>query len=129
MVVVENVEKKLIEIFNKYQIQTVGNGYIDCICPKNNIERFISAIDELHVKIDGFTWWCFSANGHQACGMGGPKNKFGEGFYSEVDSGLIELKNNRGYKHYLLNEFPYSSEYKECLVPGFWLSIPPPPPK
>ena len=124
MKIVSDVNKSLQDILKKCHVQPVGSGYIDCICPKENIERFISAIDELHVKIDGFTWWCFSNNEHQPCGMGGPKNKYGEGFYSEIDSGLIEFQNNESYKRYLLKEFPNSSEYNKCFVPGFWLSLP-----
>jgi hypothetical protein len=119
------IKKSLHDIFTEYHVQPVGNRYTDCICPKENIERFISAIDELHVKIDGFTWWCFSVDGHPPCGKGGPQNEYGEGFYSEIDdSGLIEFQDNESYKHYLLNEFPNSIEYKECLAPGFWLTLP-----
>jgi hypothetical protein len=119
-----NVNKVLQDIFAKYHIQPVGSGYIDCICPKENIESFIMAIDGLNVKIDGFTWWCFSVNGHQPCGMGGPKNEYGDGFYSEIESGLMEFQSNESCKNYLLNEFPSSGEYKDCFVPGFWLTLP-----
>ena len=120
-----DIKETLHNLFEKLHVQPVGNGYIDCICPKENIGEFISALDKLNVKIDGFTWWCFSVDGHQACGMGGPKNQYGNGFYSEMyESTLIEFKDNESYKHYLLNEFPNSSNYKECLVPGFWLTLP-----
>ena len=120
-----DIKKPLQNIFEKYHVQPVGSGYIDCICPKENIEEFISALDELRVKIDGFTWWCFSVNGHQPCGMGGPKNQYGEGFYSEMEeSGLVEFQDNESCKRYLIEKFPSSSEYKDCLVPGFWLTLP-----
>jgi len=120
-----DIKKSLQNIFEEYHVQPIGNGYIDCICPKENIEGFILALDELNVRIDGFTWWCFSDKNHQPCGMGGPQNKYGEGFYSEMgDSGLIEFQSNEEYKYYLLNDFQKSNNYKDCLVPGFWLSLP-----
>ena len=117
-----DTKKKLQDAFEKNHIQPAGEGYIDCICPRENIEEFISLLNELNVAIEGFTWWCFSNNEHQPCGMGGPQNQYGQGFYSEIDSGLIEFQDNESYRHYLLDVFPSSREYKECLVPGFWLN-------
>ena len=119
-----NIVNLLDGVFDKYHVQAVGDGYIDCICPRESIEGFIMELNKLEVQIDGFTWWCFSNSEHHPCGMGGPRNKYGEGFYSELATcGLFDLQDNDSYKHYLLDVFPSSSEYKECLVPGFWLNV------
>ena len=121
----KDIVKRLNEIFDEFHVQSVGNGYIDCICPKESIEGFISELDKLNIKIEGFTWWCFSNENHPPCGMGGPKNKYGEGFYSEMgNSGLIKFQSNEEYKHYLLENFQKSNDYKDCLRPGFWLKLP-----
>ena len=120
------IEKSLKNIIKKYSVQPAGSGYIDCICPKENIEGFISALSELNVTIEGFTWWCFSDSSHEPCGMGGPRNKYGEGFYSEMQKKSVfdKYEDNESYKNYLLNEFLNSREYQPCLVPGFWLILP-----
>ncbi len=112
------------ETLEYYHIQPVGKGYIDCICPRESIDGFITRLSLLGIKIEGFTWWCFSDSKHPPCGMGGPKNKYGEGYFSEMQmQGVFDLESNEEYHNYLVNIFPYSKEYKDCLVPAFWLKI------
>ena len=126
--------KQFQKICSEFHVQPVGRvGFlmrvmpktfaIDCICPTESIEGFIDAIDALGVKIDGFTWWCFSSKDHPPCGMGGPMNEYGEGYFSEMQDEMVRLQGNESYKHYLLNEFPNSDNYRKCLFPGFWLSL------
>lgn len=107
---------------NDLHIQSVGNGFVDMICPKENIEKFIDEMDRLHIKIIGFTWWCYVAEGHTPCGMGGPKNRFGPGWHSEISMGdLIRVNSNKQLRKYLLEVYPSSKEYKPCYTPAFWL--------
>ena len=109
-------------IMDELHIQSVGNGYTDLICPKENAGKFIDAMDRLHIKIRGITWWCHVTEGHEACGMGGLKNKFGQGWYSEIPlTGLIHCDSNNQLRKYLLEEYPASKEFKECYTPAFWL--------
>ena len=110
------------KIMNDLHIQAAGNGFTDLICPKENIEKFIDEIDRLNIRIIGITWWCHVTEGHEPCGMGGPKNKFGSGWYSEVPlDDLIRFESNEHLRKYLLEEYPVSEAYKECFVPAFWL--------
>lgn len=109
-------------IMEKLHIQPVGNGYIDMICPVQNIGEFIDRIDELGITIKGFTWWCHVHGDHQPCGLGGPRDRYEDGWFSEIPMDkVICFESNKKLKHYLLVEYPDSHEYKECYVPAFWL--------
>ena len=117
-----NSKNDLQRIIDELHIQAIGNGYIDLICPKENAGKFIDEMDKLHIKIIGITWWCHVTEGHEPCGTGGPKNKFGPGWYSEIPlTDLIRFESNKELRQYLLKEYPASKEYKECHMPAFWL--------
>lgn len=111
------------KIIEECRITAAGNGYTDLICPKENIKQFVIAVTGLDIKIIGFTLWCYVTENHKPCGMGGPKNKFGNGYYSEMQTDIIELKNNKEVFDFLLYEWEKQENYKECLVPGFWLKL------
>lgn len=115
--------KKVDEIVERLHIQTVGNGYIDMICPKENIGAFIDEMNALGIRIYGFTWWCYATDSHKPCGMGGPKNRYGEGRYSEIEMGKVILHDscNNEIRDFLLNAWPNSEDYKPCHTPAFWL--------
>lgn len=114
---------KIKTIFEKLKIQPVGNGLIDLICPIENADLFITEMDKSGIIIKGFTWWCHVTGDHKPCGMGGPKNKFGEGWFSEVlpMGEVITFENNEEYRNFFLYEWKKSSNYKPCFCPGFWL--------
>lgn len=84
LISVNDKKIRLDENMKKLSVQPVGNGYIDCICPFANVEPFINTMNKLNIKITGFTWWCLVINGHEPCGMGGPRNIYGSGWYSEI---------------------------------------------
>lgn len=118
-------KEKLDKLIKECKITPVGNGYIDLICPKKYIEKFIKGLSKLEIGIIGFTWWCNVTKVHKPCGMGGPKNKYGNNWYSEIQMGkVITFKNNEEFLNYLIAEWKNSSDYKECYVPGFWLKVP-----
>ncbi|MHB1130932.1 MAG: hypothetical protein ACYC4L_00905 [Chloroflexota bacterium] len=82
-------------------VQPVGRGYIDCICPKANIAGFIDAMNKLGIRITEFTWWCFVDEGHKSCGYGGPSNRFGPGWYSEIGMATTyEVSSNEEARKY-----------------------------
>lgn len=115
-----NIDK----ILNEFKIQKLGSGYIDLICPTENISKFIDKMNDLNIKITGFTWWCHATSTHKACGMGGSKCKYTDGWYSEIQMNhIIEFDNNEEIRKFLLTEYPESREYKPCYRPGFWLNI------
>ncbi len=111
-------------IAQRFNITIVGSGYIDWICPKDNISGFIDEMERIGVKITGFTWWCHVCDGHKPCGLGGPLDEYGNGWYSEICFGDVhEFSNHSALRRYLFEEYPASAEYKACYVPAFWLDI------
>lgn len=114
---------KIEELKNVLQIEPVGNGYIDMICPMENAERFIDETEKMGLRIYGLTWWCKVTKFHKPCGMGGPKSKYGNYWYSEVCSlgDVITFDSNADVREFLTEYYPKSKEYKKCHNPGFWL--------
>ncbi|MDF9824482.1 hypothetical protein M2475_000800 [Breznakia sp. PF5-3] len=116
----------------RLKIVIVGRGYIDMITPYSVIKDFINVLNNLNIRIDGFTWWCHAKDEHKACGFGGPPDYDGKGYYSEIQMGSVMelcnefdvLKCNNTYLNFFLNEYPYRNDYKKCYVPGFWIDIP-----
>ncbi len=110
------------EKLNMLKIQPVGNGLIDLICPLENIDDFIDACNSERIEIKGFTWWCHVTDGHIPCGMGGPKSRYFDGWFSEIRMGDVhKLKDNETYRGYFRNIWPCEDNYHECWWPAFWL--------
>lgn len=114
---------KVDKVIKRLHIQPVGNGYIDMICPKENIAAFVNEMDALGVRIYGFTWWCHVTDDHKPCGLGGPHDKYGDGWYSEISvlGDVVAVESNDDVRRFFLETYPESKEYKPCRVPGFWL--------
>ena len=111
---------ELEEIFKRLCIIPVGSGFLELICPKDSISEFIDEMDRLNIKITGFSWWCHVTEGHRPCGMGGPENEYGDGWYSEIEMGAFtKLSNNDAYRRFFASEYPNSKDYKPCRVPAF----------
>lgn len=106
-------------IMNENKVQSVGSGYIDCICPLDNIENFVNNIQNIGCKIDSFTIWeVVNENGLNRVGMGGPRNKFGSGWYSEV----VDFYQTFHSIRQVMNELSKLSSVHNCdFVPGFWI--------
>lgn len=94
----------------------------DLICPPQNIKAFIEKCNQQNISIKGLTWWCHVTEGHEPCGMGGPKSIYFDGWFSEIQmDNIISFETNSECLDFLLNEWKNSSEYKACYWPGFWL--------
>lgn len=119
-----NVLNSLLE---KYKVQPVGNGYIDCIIAEN-IEPFIGELENLHIAVTGVSWWYFCKNGSKnipSLAMGGPKSKYYNGWFAEMNVGITEFCDcsNEKVIEYLTNGVKKEKFYNENLVPGLWLSV------
>jgi hypothetical protein len=120
-----NQKEHLDKVMEDLQVQPVGSGYIDCICPSRNIGMFIDSLNKLDIKISELTWWCFVDDAHEACGLGGPPNRFGTGWYSEMPfQETLKFSDNEKVRNFLLSEWPKSRDYQACYTPGFWLVVP-----
>ena len=142
--------QSLIEgLLEKFQAQPVGYGYIDLILERESSIRLIEEFTKLPIAIARLTWWCHFTPETKlkfSCphGMGGPINKFGEGFFSECvqfpDYAVAELPNspdefllspdnfaeecNKAVVNYIKNVLPFESFYSPCLYAGLWLNVP-----
>ncbi len=119
-------KKKLDSLILKYNVTVVGKGYLECICPYQNIENFIDDVSKLDIKIAGFCWWCFVPDdgSHTPCGYGGPAVK--DGYYSEIihTFKFYEFDTLDLMKAYLLHEYKNEPDYHACFHPAFYLNVP-----
>lgn len=115
-------QAELEAIIKRLHMHCVGMGFLEIICPQNSIVEFIDEMDKLHIDITGFSWWCHVTEGHEPCGMGGPRDRYGDGWYSEIEMGdFTSLDSNDAYRRYFTIEYPDSKDYKPCRVPAFSL--------
>jgi len=136
-------------LLEKYQAQPVGDGYIDLILDKDISLVLIQEFTKLHVAVERLTWWCHvtaQTKTTLGCphGMGGPQNRYGEGWFSECvqypDFFVIEAlhpldessmspeifatKCNELATHYIKDVFPSEGFYSPCLHIGLWVHVP-----
>jgi hypothetical protein len=92
----QNAIEHLLEV---YRVQPVGNGYIDLILSCDRAILLIEELAKLPVAVTNLTWWCSCTTESKVqfgCphGMGGPLNRFGEGWFSEcVHFPFFEVEN------------------------------------
>ena len=95
---------------------------IDLICPPEHIDAFIDLCEADGIAIRGFTWWCHMTEGHVPCGMGGPRSRNYDGWFSEIPMDeIIRLPDNGTYRDFFRNIWPKDKNYHDCWWPGFWL--------
>lgn len=119
--------KELDDLMTKYKVQSIGNGYIDCIIVER-IPDFVEALHESGYFVEAITWWCHCTEiNKKSCGcphgMGGPKSKFYDGWFSEM---VCESKTFKIYEHkavikYVTEDIKKEAFYSPCLVPGMWI--------
>ncbi|MDH6367517.1 MULTISPECIES: hypothetical protein [unclassified Breznakia] len=110
------------KIMKTYKVQSVGNGFIDCICPTSNISDFLEELNELGIGITHFTIWEYvrENKGLPVVGMGGPKYDYGEGWYAEIGCDYFNFTGETNLIEMLSEE---STRWNCEIVPGFWLDI------
>lgn len=107
-------------IIKRLRMTRTGSGYSELICPKDAILEFIDEMDRLEISITGFSWWCHVMEGHEPCGLGGPYDDYGDGWYSElVMDTFTSFDSNEAYRTYFTTEY---LNCDPCLVPAFSLS-------
>jgi hypothetical protein len=136
-------------LLEKYQVQPVGDGFIDLILDKNISLALIQEFTKLHVAVERLTWWCHvtsETKNELGCphGMGGPQDVYSEGWFSECvgysDFVVLEFLNpldensmppeifttkcNELVTNYIKNTFPFEGFYSPCLYVGLWLRVP-----
>lgn len=93
----EGILEQLETLMSMYKVEPVGDGYIDCIVMKDNLEEFIKNISDLGILITSASWWCYvnpNESNDTGCphGMGGPFSIYYEGWFSELQNDFYELE-------------------------------------
>jgi hypothetical protein len=145
----EHFQSAIEGLLEKYQVQPVGNGFIDLIIEKEKSLNLIDELSGLSVAVGSLSWWCHSTDETKSkygCphGMGGSLNRYGEGIFSEcVQHPIFEVpeltsqnneksitpqtfskKCNEVVVKYIVKVLPTESFYSPCLYPGLWLLVP-----
>lgn len=92
----KEIVTQLERLLTLYKVQPVGNGYIDCIVIKNNLDEFINEITALGILITDVSWWCYvnpTVKESTECphGMGGPESRYYDGWFSELQNDPFEV--------------------------------------
>jgi hypothetical protein len=118
-----NLVVQLDQLFKKYKVQPVGNGYIDCIVMKDNLAEFIKEITSLGILITNVSWWCYVNPSNKeltACphGMGGPTSDYYEGWFSELQNELFEVDQEKVNSILISNDLAAISSLNAALIDG-----------
>ncbi len=132
-------KNRLDKILDEYKVQPIGNGYIDLIVSRELYKQFIHTLLNEGFILRSISWWEWCPN-IEVCkyGLGGPKSKFYNGWFSElpIDVDDIDLSNISIEKatKMVINLIESKSIYypKEIitfkdsiwLTPAIWLDVP-----
>ncbi len=145
----DQLQKTIDDLLCQYDVQPVGNGYIDLILDCGRSLQLMDEFSKKAVAVERVSWWCHTTPESAlkyGCphGLGGPLNKFGEGHFSEcpqypefvvaehqspvneysLDPLIYAEKCNALVANYINNVLPNESFYSPCLYPGLWLNVP-----
>ena len=127
-------------IIEKHKAQPVGYGYIDIIVSRDKYRCFISDIVRSGYKVNCVSWWEWCPDNIECkYGLGGPKSRFYEGWFSELSINVDDLKLSIDLEieekiNTIINlietkTISFADEIvtfmdNQWLTPAFWLDIP-----
>lgn len=142
------VKDSLEKLFASYEVQPVGNGFVDLIVSRSNALGLLDELAKLSIRAESVSWWCLCTPENQTrlgCphGMGGPRNRFGSGWFSEcvhypifdvsqhgealMDNSECAVNSAVAHNHivrnYLENDLPQEAFFSDCLYPSLSLQI------
>jgi hypothetical protein len=137
------------QLLVQHQAQAVGNGYIDIILPRHKAVTLVRDLAQLPVTVESLTWWCLCTPASKATlgcphGLGGPLNRYGEGWFSEcvqypffevaehgvdlydptMEPADLARKCSQIMIDYINDRLPREPFFTKCLHPGLWLHVP-----
>jgi hypothetical protein len=130
---------KLDEILEKHKAQPVGVGYIDIIVKRDNYEPFICDLIQNGYQIECISWWEWcSGEKRNNYGLGGPKSRYFDGWFSELSSDVDDVELTNKLKEDQIREVLHAIETKsisfpaetvsfkqnDWLTPAIWLDVP-----
>lgn len=85
-------KRRLDEILEEHKAQPVGHGYIDIIVNRETYKSFIADLIQNGYKIKSISWWewcpCEKESDY---GLGGPKSRYYDGWFSELTIGVDDI--------------------------------------
>ena len=144
----ESLQREIEALLCKYNVTPVGNGFIDLIVSPANALKLIDDLAVLNIATTAVTLWCHALPEHTALGCphgaGGPKNRFGPGWFSEcyhypmfdVEEHGVRKDDERLnpeefaalcrtlIREYIQDSLPAAEFYTPCLQPALWLHVP-----
>ena len=125
------IKSDLDKLIKRHKVEPVGWGYIDCIISLDNVFDFINDLSDMGVKVSTLTWWCHCKGQSLVCphGMGGPRSRYYDGWFSEMWFEMLDFENNEQVIAYLKNPkdktmLQWFESRPKCLVPALWLDVP-----
>lgn len=144
----ERIQPALESLLESYRVQPVGSGFIDLILPLDAAVRLIGELEAMGIAIERVTWWCHCTPESRLAlgchhGMGGPRARFDEGWFSEeaapdldlldhgvdfddpeVEPAALVRRCGALARTYIERDLPVSPVYLPCLYAGLWLHVP-----
>lgn len=115
------------DLLLRNKVQPVGAGYIDCIVRPEYLPSLAEGLKAISIRITGLTWWCHCCDENKArygCphGMGGPKSKYFDGWFSEMNLPLVKIQQDDVLD--VINDAHKDESYRPCFTPALWLDVP-----
>lgn len=132
-------KEKLDQILEIHKAQPVGDGYIDIIVNRDNFANFICDLIENGYKIESISWWEWCSDEKtNNYGLGGPKSRYFDGWYSELSIDVDDVELTDKSKEDQIREVLRVIETKsisfpgetitftrhDWLTPAIWLDVP-----
>ncbi len=132
-------KEKLDQLLERHKAQPVGVGYIDIIVTRENYKKLVTDLIKNGFRINAISWWewCEGEKKNQF-GLGGPKSRYYNGWFSELSVDLNEIPITTASKEEEIQEVINVIETKSIslantivtfkqstwLTPGLWLDVP-----
>lgn len=130
------IDKEVLDqILRSHKAQPVGDGYIDVIVKQENVRKLVEILIQNGVKITEICWWEYvdSWTAKSKYGLGGPKSRFYDGWFSEIWYGddyitensveeIMKIIENKEYQ--FLDGESISYKQDNFLVPALFLDVP-----
>jgi hypothetical protein len=134
-------KETLDRLLEEHKAQPVGNGYIDIIVKRENYKLFVTDLVRNGYNIMCMSWWEWCPGEKKSdFGLGGPKSRYYEGWFSEliIDLDEFEIGARNKEREEVIREvisaietklisFPTETvTFKQSawLTPALWLDVP-----
>jgi hypothetical protein len=124
------------ELLVRHKAQPVGHGYIDIIVNRDSYKSFVTDLILNGYTIESISWWEWCSGDKESdYGLGGPKSRYYDGWFSELSIDVDDIKvNDEKQIEEILDAIETKSisfhnntatfKQNNWLTPGIWLAVP-----